>query len=320
MKIMKHKREKDNMKTTLFKSVLFFSAVCMLLSACNLKKTETPDMANPAAVFCKDQGYDYEIRTDESGNQYGVCIFPDGSECDEWAYYEGECAPGSAETGEAVEMANPAASFCVDQGYDYEIRTDENDGQYGVCIFPDRSECEGWAFYNGECAPGDFTPDETNAAEPKEPEASNPAEMTYEDEEYGLKAAYPEGWTLEASSVGEATNDHPASRLLEFSKDNWVLIVHYKSPEDVTMIGGGMGAGEIIQDTEIMLLGQSVPVNRLVYEGKTKMIYVVESLNDLEIYASLSDPSNQDYALLDVPEEIWLEAAKILETLTFTTP
>jgi hypothetical protein len=86
------------------------------------------------------------------------------------------------------------------------------------------------------------------------------------------------------------------------------------------MIGGGMGAGEIIQDTEIMLLGQSVPVNRLVYEGKTKMIYVVESLNDLEIYASLSDPSNQDYALLDVPEEIWLEAAKILETLTFTTP
>ncbi|MBN1260537.1 MAG: DUF333 domain-containing protein, partial [Anaerolineae bacterium] len=30
--------------------------------------------------------------------QYGVCIFPDGSECDEWAFFNGACAPG----GEAV--------------------------------------------------------------------------------------------------------------------------------------------------------------------------------------------------------------------------
>ncbi len=142
------------MKATFFRSVLLFSTICLLLSACNLEETETPNMANPAAVFCKEQGYDYEIRTDESGNEYGVCIFPDGSECDAWAYYESKCEPGSTETEESADMPNPAAVYCKDQGYEYEIRTDENGGQYGVCIFPDGSECDEWAYYEGECEPG----------------------------------------------------------------------------------------------------------------------------------------------------------------------
>jgi putative hemolysin len=44
-------------------------------------------MPNPAAVFCGEMGYKYVIRTSEGGGQYGVCIFPDGSECEEWTYY-----------------------------------------------------------------------------------------------------------------------------------------------------------------------------------------------------------------------------------------
>jgi putative hemolysin len=53
---------------------------------------ESPlDMANPASVYCVDQGYKLEIR-DEANGQVGYCIFPDGSECEEWAYYRGECS------------------------------------------------------------------------------------------------------------------------------------------------------------------------------------------------------------------------------------
>ncbi|MBK9055868.1 MAG: DUF333 domain-containing protein [Chloroflexi bacterium] len=52
-------------------------------------------MPNPASAFCQEQGYQSEIRTATDGSQYGVCIFPDGSECDEWAYYRGECGPTS---------------------------------------------------------------------------------------------------------------------------------------------------------------------------------------------------------------------------------
>ena len=57
--------------------------------------TGTPqaNMPNPASVFCLEQGFQSEIRTAADGSQYGVCLFPDGSECDEWAYYRGECRP-----------------------------------------------------------------------------------------------------------------------------------------------------------------------------------------------------------------------------------
>jgi len=45
--------------------------------------------ANPAAVYCKKLGYQYDIREDEEGNQYGVCVFRDGSECDAWDCLKG---------------------------------------------------------------------------------------------------------------------------------------------------------------------------------------------------------------------------------------
>ncbi len=52
---------------------------------------ESPlDMANPASVYCEEQGYKVEIR-DEAGGQVGYCVFPNGAECEEWAFYNGEC-------------------------------------------------------------------------------------------------------------------------------------------------------------------------------------------------------------------------------------
>jgi putative hemolysin len=54
-------------------------------------------MANPASEHCVDQGGMLEIRN-ETGGQVGYCIFPDDSECEEWAFYRGECAPGTGES------------------------------------------------------------------------------------------------------------------------------------------------------------------------------------------------------------------------------
>jgi len=48
-------------------------------------------MANPASKFCVAQGYKLEIRTDETGGQYGVCIFTNGKECEEWKFFRKEC-------------------------------------------------------------------------------------------------------------------------------------------------------------------------------------------------------------------------------------
>ncbi len=50
-------------------------------------------LPNPASAYCEEQGYRVAIRTGDQGNQYGVCVFTDGSECDEWAFFRGDCGP-----------------------------------------------------------------------------------------------------------------------------------------------------------------------------------------------------------------------------------
>jgi hypothetical protein len=52
-------------------------------------------MPNPASVYCTQQGNKLEIRAATDGSQSGICIFPDDSTCDEWAYYRGECGPAA---------------------------------------------------------------------------------------------------------------------------------------------------------------------------------------------------------------------------------
>ncbi|MHC4742106.1 MAG: putative hemolysin [Planctomycetota bacterium] len=44
-------------------------------------------MPNPSAVYCYEQGYEYEVRTEPDGDQIGVCVFPDDSECRAWQFY-----------------------------------------------------------------------------------------------------------------------------------------------------------------------------------------------------------------------------------------
>ena len=59
-----------------------------------------------------------------------------------------------AVSSEEVKMANPASVYCVQSGYTLEIRANADGGEYGVCIFPDGSECEEWAFFRNECGAG----------------------------------------------------------------------------------------------------------------------------------------------------------------------
>lgn len=44
-------------------------------------------MANPASVYCEEQGGKSVSRKDKDGNEYGVCQMKDGKEVDEWEYY-----------------------------------------------------------------------------------------------------------------------------------------------------------------------------------------------------------------------------------------
>ncbi len=63
------------------------------LTACTSVKSGTGSentkvgMPNPASKYCVEQGGKSEIRKAENGGSYGVCIFKDGSEEDEWEYF-----------------------------------------------------------------------------------------------------------------------------------------------------------------------------------------------------------------------------------------
>lgn len=67
-------------------------------------------IANPASVYCEEQGYTLEMRTDENGGQYGVCLFPDGSECEEWAFFRGACEPGETVPDDSEDSIPPPLS------------------------------------------------------------------------------------------------------------------------------------------------------------------------------------------------------------------
>jgi putative hemolysin len=72
------------------------------------QSTDSAGLPNPASVYCAEQGYTLEMREGEGGT-YGVCLFPDGSECDEWAYYRGECSPAGQNESTPAPTGIPTA-------------------------------------------------------------------------------------------------------------------------------------------------------------------------------------------------------------------
>jgi putative hemolysin len=57
---------------------------------CSAKMESITQIANPASVYCEEKGNKLEIRTDEDGDQIGICILADGKECEEWKFFRGE--------------------------------------------------------------------------------------------------------------------------------------------------------------------------------------------------------------------------------------
>jgi len=95
--------------------------ICIAVSASCISSqtgpTPGPNMPNPASVYCEQQGNKLEIVTAADGSQTGVCIFPDGSSCDEWAYFRGECGPTKQSGPPSASTAIPTALPIVPGDY-----------------------------------------------------------------------------------------------------------------------------------------------------------------------------------------------------------
>jgi len=128
--------------------IILLMLTAVLLSGCGLVGNVTPTplpenpdgeedpfigMPNPASFYCQEMGYELDMRENDQGTE-GICVFPNGTECEEWEFLSGGCAN--------------EWSFCQRQGYTIQA------GQgMASCVFPDGSSCPEYDLFIGECQP-----------------------------------------------------------------------------------------------------------------------------------------------------------------------
>ena len=95
--------------------LLLFAIIALGLAAC-VKEEKKSGLPNPASVFCEEQGNRLELRQEEDG-VVGICIFPDGTECEEWAYFRGECSSGDSNPHINFNPGNSVSDYCLALGY-----------------------------------------------------------------------------------------------------------------------------------------------------------------------------------------------------------
>ncbi len=81
---------------------------------------ESVGMANPASVYCNQNAGKSEIRNNEDG-QYGVCVFPDGSQCDEWKFFRKECGIGDSKTSLEKDLELIKQALVLKDGIDLDL-------------------------------------------------------------------------------------------------------------------------------------------------------------------------------------------------------
>jgi putative hemolysin len=71
-------------------------------------------IANPASAYCINNGGKFSIVADKDGNQQGMCTLSEGTLCDEWAYFKGECGNSSANECNTDDNCVPASCCHAD--------------------------------------------------------------------------------------------------------------------------------------------------------------------------------------------------------------
>ena len=158
-----------------------------------------------------------------------------------------------------LALPNPASVFCEEQGGRLEIRTDADGNQSGVCLFQDGSECDEWAYFRGECQPGQSGSSDVPAPEPR-----------YVNDDYGFSFDPPSAWSIEEKRV---SSDEDMGEYLSLNRPGYSMFVGYQwANEAFKPFRTGMPQGDFVDSGSASLLGQAVPKRNLVWEGKNKVI------------------------------------------------
>lgn len=148
----------------LSKYILLLLLAALVFSACAKKAapTATPihsaevkanvaGLPNPASANCEEKGGKLEFRERDGLGQYGVCIFADNRQCEEWALLREDCPAGGVRvSGYATE----AAVYCAITGGEYAVADKSGAAvEQGTCTFKDGTTCDVWEYFGGKCYP-----------------------------------------------------------------------------------------------------------------------------------------------------------------------
>jgi putative hemolysin len=240
----------------------------LALIACRLTPTPTAmpavGMPNPASVYCEQHGGTLEIR-DSAAGQYGICHFPDGSQCDEWAYFRGECQPGAGQP----TAEQPIAPVATEEPQPLPTATAEPDAQ---------TDTHDW--------------------------------VPYHQSVYGFELRFPPDWSIDDSS--------PNFIILRY-QDVWMSIGYRHPGEPIPIMGTGAPAGDMVDRPTIPVLGQPRTSQALVFEGHTwALFYEIISLPQADLGFRLNLGNSGPEA--SISQEIQDISDQIVETLQPLTP
>ena len=133
-------------RATIFCAGLWLATACVGASA----QAQSPQqLANPASQNCVARGGTLTIERRPDGGQFGVCVFTDNYQCEEWAMFRGECPTGGLRV---TGYITPAARYCAITGGRYTVvaKSGAVDEQ-GACALPGGKSCGADAYYAGTC-------------------------------------------------------------------------------------------------------------------------------------------------------------------------
>jgi putative hemolysin len=108
-------------------------------------------IANPASTHCIDKGGTLSVEKRPDGGEYGVCVFADNQQCEEWALFRGHCPVGGVKV---TGYMTAAARFCAITGGTYAVTANSGSAdERGSCSFIGGTHCDAGDYYEGRCDP-----------------------------------------------------------------------------------------------------------------------------------------------------------------------
>lgn len=129
-------------------AIAFLGASSSLVGAA-AQMPPQPQLANPASVRCIEQGGALRMDRRPDGGQFGVCVFADDYQCEEWALFRGECPKGGLRV---TGYVTAAGRYCAITGGRYAATSAAGTGpERGTCALPGGKVCDADALYAGTC-------------------------------------------------------------------------------------------------------------------------------------------------------------------------